>query len=54
VLIRCALESVKGRNQLGDPSINRRIILSWILGKRIVRMWTGFNRVQWQDLVSRL
>jgi hypothetical protein len=31
------LENLKGRDHLGDLGINERIILEWILGKRVER-----------------
>ena len=32
---------VKIRDHLGDPGLNRRIILKWIFRKRFVGLWTG-------------
>jgi len=35
------LENLKERDHLGDPGVDRRIILSWILRKWDVGAWTG-------------
>jgi len=31
----------EGKNHLGDPGVDRRIILRWIFRKWDVRVWTG-------------
>jgi hypothetical protein len=36
---------VKGRNDLGDLSIDMRIALEWIVKKRYTRACTGFKRL---------
>jgi hypothetical protein len=36
------MDNVKGRNHLGDVSVNGRIILKFILRKCGVRLWAGF------------
>jgi hypothetical protein len=37
-----ALENLKGRNHLEDLGIGGKIILGWILGKQVGKMWIGF------------
>jgi len=31
----------KGKNHVGDPGVDGKIILRWIFKKRDVRVWTG-------------
>jgi len=33
----------KERDHLGDPGVDRRIILRWIFGKWDVEVWTGYS-----------
>jgi hypothetical protein len=37
------LEDTKRINHLGDVSINRRILLKWILEKENMMVWTNIN-----------
>jgi len=32
---------LKERDHLGDPGVDKRIILGWIISKCDVRVWTG-------------
>jgi hypothetical protein len=34
---------MKGRDHLGDPGVDERIILKWLLGKYGSREWTLFT-----------
>jgi hypothetical protein len=36
--------NLKERNHLGDPGVDRRIILRWIFRKWDVGVWTGSSR----------
>jgi len=33
--------NLRGRDHLGDPGVDGRIILRWIFRKQDVRVWTG-------------
>jgi hypothetical protein len=44
----------KEKNNLGDLSVDGRMILKWILKERIVRMWPGFNSLSNKLLVSKI
>jgi hypothetical protein len=36
------LQNLKGRDHFEDIEVNERIILEWILGKYVGKLWTGF------------
>jgi len=38
---RVLVEKPEGKNHLGDPSVDGRIILRWIFRKWDVGVWTG-------------
>ena len=38
---RVLLGNLRGRDHLGDPGVDGRIILRWIFRKWDVRAWTG-------------
>ena len=38
---RDLVEKPKGKNHLGDPGVDGRIVLRWILRKWDVGVWTG-------------
>jgi len=40
-LYRALLGKPHGKNNLGDPGVDGRIILRWIFKKWGVRVWTG-------------
>jgi hypothetical protein len=39
-------ENMKERNHLGDPGVDERIILRWMLWKYGSRVWTVFIRLR--------
>ena len=40
---RVSVGKPEGKNHLGDPGVDGRIILRWIFMKRPVGIWTGSN-----------
>ena len=40
-MYRVLVEKPEGKNHLGDPSVDGRIILRWIFRKWDVGVWTG-------------
>jgi hypothetical protein len=42
---------LEGKRQLGNPDVDRRIILRWILRKWDVGVWTGLKD-RWRVLVD--
>jgi hypothetical protein len=50
------LENLKGRDHLEGLSVDRKIILEWMLGKwggeDVDWMYLAWNRDQWQTLVN--
>jgi len=42
----------KAEDHLGDPGVDGRIILRWILRKWDVEVWTGSSWLRWRALVN--
>jgi hypothetical protein len=40
---RVLVENLRESDQLGDPGVDGRIILSWIFRKWVVGVWTGLS-----------
>jgi len=49
LLLLSVVGNTKERDHLGDPSVDERIILSWIFRKWDVEVWTGLSWLQDRD-----
>jgi hypothetical protein len=39
-------QNLKGRDYLGYTTVDRKIILKWVLRKLDMRLWTGFMQLR--------
>ena len=53
LLLLSVVGNMKERDNLGDPSVDGRIILSWIFRKWDVEVWTGSRWLKMGKIIAR-
>jgi hypothetical protein len=54
LLLLSVVGNMKGRDHLGDPSVDGRIILRWIFRKWDVEVWIGSSWLEGRDSLRAL